>query len=345
MSKPSKNSLISVIIPVYNVKPYLRQCLDSVIKQTYENLEIIIIDDGSTDGSESICDEYNSVDSRISIFHTTNKGLSAARNLGLNSINDKSEYIVFIDSDDWMEINAIQQLYNIAVENQAEIVSCLYYYEKPDGKKISNILDQKVVLDSSQILKYYVKDKNCVGQIVWNKIYKSCLFSDIRYPEGMLFEDIATTYKVMEKAQKLVITPEPLIHYRVRETSLSRCYCMKSFIDYWKACYEKYKYLSDGIVDQEYLQPLIGECLLAINRMWRGYGGCSPEEQKSAIRILDDMKAFVAKHRLAVLRDTNYTILQKITCFCVIIKNPILMCLQNKVYNVYRISQKKRRFE
>lgn len=116
--------LICLIIPVYNVRPYIKKCLDSVVNQTYKNLNIMIIDDGSTDGSGKICDTFADKYSNITVFHTVNRGLSAARNYGLDHINPETEYIAFIDSDDWMEKDAIQKLYNAASKHNADMVAC-----------------------------------------------------------------------------------------------------------------------------------------------------------------------------------------------------------------------------
>ena len=128
------STMISVIVPVYNVEPYLRKCLDSIVNQTYRDFEILIIDDGSTDGSGRICDEYAEKDSRIKVFHTENRGLSCARNLGLAEA--KGEWIGFVDSDDWIEPDMYEVLIRRAEETGADVVECSHYKEL-DGKTIT----------------------------------------------------------------------------------------------------------------------------------------------------------------------------------------------------------------
>jgi len=250
--------LISVIIPVYNVEPYLRQCLDSVVSQTYDNLSIILVDDGSTDGSGRICDEYALNDPRITVFHTENRGLSAARNKGLDNINCESAYVSFIDSDDWVEIDFIQKMYETAEQHNADIVSCCYMYE-PE-KRLSAKVDHEIVLENDEIIAAFIKEKY-MGNVVWNKLYKPSHFSYIRYPEGMVYEDIASTYKILGSSKKLVMIPDALIHYRVRHDSISKDYSINNLIDNWKANYEKFIALSAVKSDPECHGYLIRGCI------------------------------------------------------------------------------------
>ena len=122
--------MISIIVPVYNVESYLRKCLDSILAQTYRDLEILVVDDGSTDGSGAICDEYAGKDDRIKVFHTENKGLSCARNLGLDSAN--GDWIGFVDSDDWIELDMYEVLLRKAEKTGADVVECGVYEEHSD---------------------------------------------------------------------------------------------------------------------------------------------------------------------------------------------------------------------
>ena len=334
MSFLSKDNipLISLIIPVYNVKMYLCECLNSAIMQTYKNLEIIIVDDGSTDGCSTFCDEYERIDSRVTVFHTSHRGLSAARNMGLDHISPASKYIIFLDSDDWMYNDTIQKLYEEAEAHQADLVSCNYFEEKPKGRRIVYPLYNKLVLENDRIISSYIND-HYIGHNAWNKLYKRCLFDDIRYPDGMIFEDVYTTCSIIIKTKKVVVLPEPLVHYRVREKSLSRDFSAKCLVDYWKANYRKYIVLSHNVNNIE-INPLIGDCLLAINRMWRGYGGLKSIEKKKINVIIYHMKIFASKHCQSVLQG-NYSILHKITCIIAKTNNPLLMLIYNRIYRLY----------
>lgn len=215
-----KLPFISVVVPVYNVEPYLRRCLDSVITQTYRNLEIILVDDGSTDCSGKICDEYVKKDSRIIIIHKENGGLSDARNVGIKTAS--ADYIAFIDSDDYIEKRCLQRLAWILFKNNADIAICEYYSgnhnEFPkdrEPKKKIECFDSKVMLKN-----WHGKYKH-LETIACNKLYKKTLFTEnsIYYPVGYFNEDVMTTHLLVEKASKIVITNERLYYYYQRKDS------------------------------------------------------------------------------------------------------------------------------
>ena len=331
-TKKYNTPLISLIIPVYNVRSYLYNCLYSVINQTYTNLNIIIIDDGSTDGSGKICDTFANKYPSITVFHTENRGLSAACNYGLDHINPETEYIAFLDSDDWMEKDAIQKLYNAASKHNADMVACRYWFEKPRSRKLICFGNKRHVLTGDAIKKCYIGN-NHIGQVVWNKLYRKELFSGLRYPEGMIFEDVATTCKVIKRAKKVVAIPDILVHYRVRQSGLSKGVSMKCIDDYWKATSVKYKILNSTLDDSKYSEMLTGSCFDAINRMWRRYGAFSREEKKAVNGTIDDMMNYAAKYRSSVWRG-HFTLCQKMTSLCVMSRNPIYMWLLNRVYRM-----------
>ena len=186
------------------------------------------MDDGSTDGSGKICDEYARKDERIRVYHTENRGLSAARNYGIDRA--KGDYIAFLDSDDWLEENAYERLMGVAkgtgtesVRMQstgADVVAFRFYQEYVNGTFTSAGHEEGFTVEGEEILKALVLEQR-IGHDVWDKIYKAELFVSIRYPEGRIFEDKATTYQILQKAGKLVYIPDCLIHYRNREGSLS----------------------------------------------------------------------------------------------------------------------------
>ena len=330
--------LISLIIPVYNVRPYLKKCFESVVKQTYKNLSVIIIDDGSTDGSGKICDLYADRYSNISVFHTMNKGLSDARNFGLDHMNPETEYVAFLDSDDWMEKDAIEKMHSAAAKCGSDIVACRYFFEKPRSRRIVDYCDRRLVLNTKHAIQCYLRDYH-IGQVAWNKLYKKELFSDLRYPSGMVFEDIATTCKVVKKSNKVVAIPDVLFHYRVRGNSLSKAFSAKCLEDYWKANLEKRSVLSMPELDLRYEQILIGCCLWGVNRMWRCYGSFSKEEQKRLDGILNDMMDFVAEYRNIVLRG-HFSLFHKLTCLCAMSRNPIYMWMISRLYKAFCIIRK-----
>lgn len=280
--------MISVIVPVYNVESYLRKCLDSVTGQTYRNLEILVIDDGSTDGSGKICDEYKK-DNRVKVFHTENRGLSCARNIGLD--NATGEWIGFVDSDDWIEPDMYEVLIERALETGADIVECGEYIE----------YSRKTINSQRQDLIYYGKDsllallRQDFSDGVWNKVWRRRCFNHIRFPKGRIYEDVAVTYQVFDIASCVCTISKVKYHYIQREKSLSKTYNMKNLVDYWSSCLERYEYLNerqDCDIDHYSLQS----CAMAIARTWAYYYKCSEEERESLRQVIYDMLSFSRQH-------------------------------------------------
>lgn len=213
------DSLISVIVPIYNVEKYLERCVESIINQTYKNLEIILVDDGSPDCCPKICDEYSKKDKRIKVIHKENGGLSSARNAGLDVA--KGEYVSFIDSDDVVDEKFIETLYNLCIENNCDISECNFQRFEKDIVKSSNNCEIKVYTNHEMQERLYIPEYFARGIVVWNKLYKKYLYDDVRFPIGKLNEDEFTTYKVLYKCEtSICVTEEELYYYRVNENSI-----------------------------------------------------------------------------------------------------------------------------
>lgn len=211
------NPLVTVIVPVYKVEPYLRRCLDSIVNQTYKNLEIILIDDGSPDNCGVICDEYAENDKRIKVIHKENGGLSSARNVGLDVF--KGEYVSFIDSDDVVSLDMIEYLYDLLSDNNAEISVCLHEIVRDNHRWISfKNVNNQTVTPKECIKKLLYNDG--VDTSAWAKLYKASLFNNVRYPQGKLFEDIATTYKLFFNANRIALGNEAKYSYILRNSSI-----------------------------------------------------------------------------------------------------------------------------
>lgn len=209
--------LLTVVIPVYNVEDYVEKCVRSVIAQTYNNLEILLVDDGSTDSSGAFCDKIAKEDARISVFHTENHGLSAARNVGID--NAHGELIAFVDSDDWIEPDMYSFLYNKMVENDADISVCQHFIDKDGQSRCKAKIKEDILCDRDMAMNVLMEDKK-MHNYAWDKLYKRTLFEGLHYPEGILYEDIAFTYKVVYRINKLYISTEPKYHYTVRTGSI-----------------------------------------------------------------------------------------------------------------------------
>ena len=218
MTKASKKEpLISVIIPIYKVEKYLDKCVESVVNQTYKNLEIILVDDGSPDNCPKMCDEWANKDNRIKVIHKKNGGLSDARNAGIDIA--KGEYLTFIDSDDYVELNYVEFLYNLVKDNGAELSMGKQYVRYPD-KTINTGTNELYVLNSHDTLEKILYSED-FDVSAWAKLYKKELFDEIRFPKGRLFEDSATTYKFIDKANAIALKSVPIYNYIIRNDSIT----------------------------------------------------------------------------------------------------------------------------
>lgn len=208
---------VSIIVPVYNVEKYLEKCLESIIMQSYYNLEILIIDDGSTDNSLNICYRYRDMDQRVYVIHKKNGGLSDARNVGIK--NSTGKYICFVDSDDYIEKEYVKRMYQQIEENTADICCCGKIIESTKKSFCVNA-GTDFVVNSKEALKYYLL-KNEIDNSAVDKLYRKELFEEIKFPVGRYYEDIGTIYKVFLKADKIVHIKDPLYHYVMRKGSIS----------------------------------------------------------------------------------------------------------------------------
>ncbi len=205
-----KNSpLVSIIVPVYNIENYVRRCLDSLLRQKYKNIEIVVVDDGSTDASGEICDNYAKDDARIKVWHKKNGGLSSARNYGIRKA--RGDYVCLVDGDDYVKEDFVWLMAERMKEKNADIVVCGYNKNVPMVKMISG---------REATVKLLIEQEN-MEVIAWNKMYRRYLFDKIEYPEGENYEDSLTTYKLLAEARGVVYVPESLYVYVERGGSIT----------------------------------------------------------------------------------------------------------------------------
>lgn len=218
--------LITVIVPIYKVEEYLDKCILSIINQTYRNLEIILIDDGSPDKCGEICDKYKKQDNRIQVIHKQNEGISVARNIGIDL--SKGEYLFFVDSDDYLHENMIEILYKNIKMYDADISMCDYIRVKNYNINMLDKEENIIVYSNIEALEKLYKDTFTFHEdyslfiAPWNKLYKKAIFDEIRYPIGKVYEDGATIYKVLFEAKKIVYSNLKLYYYYQRPGSISR---------------------------------------------------------------------------------------------------------------------------
>lgn len=220
MERQIKEPKISVIIPVFKVEEYLIQCVESVLNQTYTNLEVILIDDGSPDMCPALCDKYCEIDSRVIVIHKENGGISSARNAGLDIAT--GDVISFIDSDDWIDLEMFERMINLKLQTGADIVSCDWIHT--DGLNTynrSSLKRQYGDTVSGEVLSKEILLAK-MESYVWNSLYDREYWKEIRFPIGRVFEDLPVTYLIFEKAEKVAFIDESFYKYRVNYNGITR---------------------------------------------------------------------------------------------------------------------------
>lgn len=241
--------LISVIVPVYNVEEYLNRCVESIVRQTYKYLEIILVDDGSTDDCPQMCDEWKKKDKRVRVIHQANAGAGKARNKALDSV--QGDFVVFVDSDDYIAPTMFEFLYK-QFSKDVDIVECEYCITRDDD----------VVFDDyarSYVAKYYVAQEamrenitdHIFRQLIWNKMYRKNIILNIRFPEGKKIDDEFWTYQVIGKARKLVYTDKVLYAYRQQGESVMHSLDSEKRFQAIEAKIQRHKYICERMPELE----------------------------------------------------------------------------------------------
>lgn len=212
--------LITVIVPVYNADKFLNRCVNSILKQTYKNIEVILIDDGSMDNSPSICDQFVSTDNRLKVIHKKNEGPGAARRTGFGVA--QGDYITFIDADDYIDENMYMRLVDVAGREQADIIQCGYMLVKDDGELIEICeMQEQTTAGNYDCASFYARQKN-VTNYLWNKLFKYTLFQGVEFPSLFTGEDACVMTQLFGNANKVVTIPAAYCYYVMTEDSLSR---------------------------------------------------------------------------------------------------------------------------
>lgn len=254
--------MVSVIVPIYKVEKYLPYCIESIINQTYENLEIILVDDGSPDGCPRICDEYAKKDKRIKVIHKKNGGLSSARNAGLDIFT--GEYVVFIDSDDMMINNAIELMIKELINNKSDLVMTDYYYlksldENPNIDNSNYIVEN---FEGNDIFDLLYNKKYPMIMLAWAKLYKKDLFKNIRFPEGKIHEDDFIIHRVLDKTKKFTHMSSLLFLNSLRPESITASKFTPKRFDAIDAKLDRVNYTRE--IKPEYYQATISQLLKTI---------------------------------------------------------------------------------
>lgn len=231
--------LISIITPVYNVEQYLRKCIDSVLAQDFRDWELILVDDGSTDRSGAICDEYALKDSRIRVLHKENTGQADSRNVALGLA--KAGLIGFVDSDDWIEADMYSVLYRTLVENQADIAVCGYFLDYKNASEASCVAGDTVVYGRDEALELILEDK-VIKSFLWDKLFRREVMTDL-LPKSYYYEDYATLFKWFINAEKISFCRKSEYHYRQRKGSTDHDMDPRKKYHFFVAEQERYNHL------------------------------------------------------------------------------------------------------
>ena len=287
-------ALISVIIPVYNVESYLRECVESVINQTYENLEIILVDDGSTDSSGEICDEYLDKDSRITVIHQKNGGLSAARNAGLDAC--EGDYVYFLDSDDYIDSNALSSLIDIAEKEKSDIVffDAVSFADTDDFEVKQNYIRKNKYNTGSgkAVFAEMTKNKEFHSAVPLLLLKKSFLTAKgLRFKEGILFEDMVFTYQALSLAKTVSQCAQSLYHRRYRKDSIMTSAKNQK---HFSSCVEVYRLNADFTINPDSVQESF-VCRCAFN-VFNVYEKLNKADKKACKNELVKFKKEIRTH-------------------------------------------------
>lgn len=258
---------VSIIVPIYKVEQYLRRCVDSLINQTYSNLEIILVNDGSPDQSGLIADQYQEMDARIKTIHKENGGLSDARNVGMKEVT--GEFTMFVDSDDWIANDAIEKMVDHSLKYQADIVQAAFYYAYDDKLLIDNRYYQptdKPTMLNNQSLMYELVRNEKVKNFAWGKLYRTNIIKDLPFMKGVLFEDVFWAHDVMHQVNHYVMIHEPLIYYFQRDDSIVAAYSPRN-LDIIKGLKARHHFIEQfypELINESYLL-ILKTCLLHYN--------------------------------------------------------------------------------
>ena len=282
----NNDPLISIIIPCFNAEKTLEKCLKSVVQQSYANLEIIIIDDGSTDETSLIYNKFQSNDERILVLKQQNSGVSKARNTGVKAAT--GDYICFVDSDDWAELNYCSELYSLLVGENADISIVEASYEDENGNVLCSkpISDEKI-FDGNRALVLLLEDQE-IQSHPWGKLFKADLLKNVHFPENLkCFEDYSTLFKIFNKAVKVVKSNEKLYHYIQREDSLSHNLSPATAYEFFLAIMEVFEFWRNSakVGDRnKIVKNIVRKLLMVLKRITRNTKVDEMKSEKDEIR-------------------------------------------------------------
>lgn len=296
--------LVTVIVPIFNVEKYLEKCIDSIRQQTYRNLEIILVNDGSQDNSGSICDRYANLDNRIRVIHKKNGGLSDARNSGIKAAN--GDYISFIDSDDYIEKETYDILINSIKSNNADMAICGRWIEEELCRRELYTESKEIVMDSTEALKLYFKRRK-MDASACDKLFKKELLKDMYFPVGKIHEDIFVMDKIIMKCKKIVHVGKPLYHYVNRKGSITKTSFTEKNLDYIDAHRMAFdRFINNKTLKKYVLSYYFDSYIIIIDKMLSSKLDCEMEKN------LVEYRKYVKKNIVRILINPHMIFKRKI---------------------------------
>lgn len=290
----NKEFVVSVIVPIYKVEKYIHKCIDSILNQTYKNLEIILVDDGSPDACPQICDAYARQDERIKVIHQENAGLSAARNAGLDVA--QGEYICFVDSDDYVTEKFVEILYVTVKRYNTLLAMCNHVCVNEIGKSLcvkNNIYVKDEIILEKEIHSRVMKKHTHMCVVAWNKIYHKSLWENIRYPVGKVCEDEYIFCKIVSQCEKIACSSMPEYYYRIRSGSITSGKNYKFYNNMIEASKQRLLYYQ-----KKNWRDLEKQCYMSIlDGIMMCYCYCFTDEEKNwHKKLLEEVNQYVANH-------------------------------------------------
>ncbi len=314
---------VSVIVPVYNVRPYIEQALDSLAGQTHGALEILLVDDGSTDGSGEVCERYGAADPRIRVIHQPNRGLSAARNTGLDAMT--GDFVAFLDPDDAFHPEMIGRLLQELEDPEVDIAACGVGIL--EGRDV-NPPPVPGRWGRARAMEHLLRG-TAVGIVVWNKLYRARLFDGLRFPEGRVYEDVATTYRLLDRCRAVAVIPDKLALHRRRPGSISQTVTPASLRDLYTAHQERLDFFRRNVpkrYDARLLRLVSSNMEDSRIGSWNRLSLNTDAESRAYLRQL---RREILRHRGDLLAPT----VKRRLCLALIALCPPLGVLANRLYH------------
>lgn len=325
-ARMQRDPAVSIIVPVYQTGAYLRKCLDSILAQTIDDFEVVVVDDGSRDESPAICDEYAAKDPRVHVVHQPNGGRSVARNTGL--AHAKGAWIGFVDSDDWVEPNMYEALLGAVQAQGAQIAVCGRIEEHPGSEPVRICRDGESPLSPADALAELVAD-TAVRSYLCDKLFDRRLFEGIVFPLGRNYEDVAVVYQLFDRADRIAFSQVFAYHYIFHEANIVRDESLSNRVDYWLSARERYEALAPRYPE---LEGALALDVMRVNAIcWSLAWGARGNDKAVFERVRADMVVFAGKHCRSAREASKYgrlghawLKLTQLNCMCAFFLSSVL---------------------